>query len=197
MTQRGDGAAADDGRPQQVELLLYRQGPEAADRLDVEDIGKVCNKEDAEQNEGPRAGNEEQNSKRAEGIKRKNSKRSLPVEVPVVVGVVPVADQNGGNEKAGENEEDIDAAIPETSEPVEASHDWAGPGGDVEAGRAEVMEEDHQGRDAANSIQLWQVAQPGKTAVGPGVCRELPATITQCVLTILSRNAASPNEAVD
>jgi hypothetical protein len=59
------------------------------------------------------------------------------------------------------------------------------------------MEEDHQGRDAANSIKFGQVAQPGKTAVVSDVCRELPATITQWVLTILSRNTASPNEAVD
>lgn len=125
------GTFADDGGPEEVELLLDGEGPEGAGGGGVEDSCEVCDEESGEQNVSPGVWDEEEKADEAEEIERKDSQGALPVEVTIEGRVGAVFDEERGDEEAGEDEEKIDAVDTVAGEVVEEM-DTSTPAGQID-----------------------------------------------------------------
>ena len=91
--QHVNGAPTNDGRPQNVELLLDGERPEWTYGLDVKDLRKVDDEERREQDFLAGVGNEQGNTDQAEKVQGKNAQGALPVEVPVEGWALAILDQ--------------------------------------------------------------------------------------------------------
>lgn len=153
-----NGAAADDGGPEQIKLLFDGQGPEGPGGNDVEDLCEVHDEQRCQQNIAMRVGDEEVDADQAKNIERQNAKNALPIKVAVVGSAGAVLDEQRGDEKSGENKEEIDSVVSKGGQMIKPA-DARPPVLQADGGIADVMEEDCESSHAAYAIQLADVSE--------------------------------------
>ena len=122
----------------------------------MDDICEVGEEESGEQDVGAGVRNKEKGAEQAEYVDGCDAENTLPVEVSIVGGTCAISKEQRSDEEAGEDEEDVDTGYAELKDAAEFEDDRC-PVGGRNSGVAEVMEEDEQGRDASETVELAEV----------------------------------------
>ncbi len=167
----------DQRRPEQVILLLDGERPGGAKRAGQRSVAQIL-KEERVGGEGAPVGlvgervaeepewngitDDEQQQ-----IDGPDAQRAASVKVAEVVRAFARLQQDGGDEKSGENEEEVDAGPSPERDAVQRRADEQ---------RMAVVEDDSEDGDAAQSLQLRQITrQPGGTLRRGRMCYRLCA----------------------